>query len=121
MGEDEWAILFSHPRDFTDVCATELGKAAELKDEWDKRNIKVVGLSVDSLDNHNQWIEDIKDICDVEINFPIIADPDRKIALLYGMLEPTEHSETIDSAVTVRSLFIISPDKEVKLIITYPS
>lgn len=113
---DSWAVLFSHPADYTPVCTTELGKTASLKNEFDKRNVKVLALSVDSVESHKGWINDINETQNVEVNFPIIADENRKIADLYGMMHPNA-SETL----TVRSLFIIGPDKKIKLMITYPA
>jgi alkyl hydroperoxide reductase subunit AhpC len=108
--------LFSHPADYTPVCTTELGKTAALTAEFEKRNVKVLALSVDSLDRHTGWINDINETQHTEVNFPIIADEDKSIALTYGMIHPNA-SETA----TVRSLFIIGPDKKVKLQITYPA
>ena len=113
---DSWAVLFSHPADYTPVCTTELGKTASLKNEFDKRNVKVLALSVDSVESHKGWINDINETQSVEVNFPIIADENREIADLYGMMHPNA-SETL----TVRSLFIIGPDKKIKLMITYPA
>ena len=111
-----WAVLFSHPKDFTPVCTTELGAVARLKPEFDKRNTKVMGLSVDPLDDHNRWSGDIKDVTGSALNFPLIADPDKKIANLYDMIHPNA-SDTL----TVRSVFIIGPDNKVKLTLTYPA
>jgi len=113
---DSWAVLFSHPADYTPVCTTELGKTASLKNEFDKRNVKVIALSVDSVESHKGWINDINETQNVEVNFPIIADENREIAEMYGMMHPNA-SETF----TVRSLFIIGPDKKIKLMITYPA
>jgi alkyl hydroperoxide reductase subunit AhpC len=113
---DSWAVLFSHPADYTPVCTTELGRTASLNDEFQKRNVKVLALSVDPLDKHHGWIQDINETQGVEVNFPIIADEDRTVSGLYDMIHPNA-SETF----TVRSLFIISPDKKVKLIISYPA
>ncbi len=113
---DSWGILFSHPADYTPVCTTELGKTAKLKDEFTARNVKVAALSVDPLDSHKGWIADINETQQTEVNFPIIADEGRKVAELYDMIHPNA-----DSKLTVRSLFIIDPDKKVKLIITYPA
>src|SRR3990170_1266742 len=113
---DSWAVLFSHPKDFTPVCTTELGVVARLKPEFDKRNVKVIGLSVDSLDDHKAWSKDIAETQGMKLNFPLIADPDRKISMLYGMIHP-KASETL----TVRSVFIIGPDKRIKLTLTYPA
>ena len=111
-----WGVLFSHPKDFTPVCTTELGTVAKLKEEFDRRNVKVVAVSVDPLDSHERWIADIEDTQSTTMNFPIIADPDRKVADLYGMIHPNA-SDTM----TVRSVFVIGPDKKVKLTITYPA
>lgn len=113
---DSWGVLFSHPADYTPVCTTELGKTAKLKEEFAKRNVKVLAVSVDPLDKHLGWIKDINETQHTEVNFPIIADEDRTVANLYDMIHPNA-SETF----TVRSLFIIGPDKKVKLIITYPA
>jgi len=113
---DSWGVLFSHPGDYTPVCTTELGRTAALKDEFTKRNVKVLALSVDSLDSHTGWINDINETQGVEVNFPIIADEDRKISEAYDMIHPNASVNA-----TVRSLFIIGPDKAVKLIITYPA
>ncbi|MBL7817577.1 MAG: peroxiredoxin [Saprospiraceae bacterium] len=110
-----WGVLFSHPADFTPVCTTELGKTALLKGEFEKRNCKVIAISVDDVDSHNKWVPDIEEVNGVTMNFPIIADPDRKVAELYDMIHP-EQSEKA----TVRSVFIIGPDKKVKLTLTYP-
>jgi len=112
---DGWAILFSHPKDFTPVCTTELGLVAKLKDDFAARNTKVVGLSVDSVDSHDVWMGDIEETQGVRVNFPIIADLDRAVASLYDMVHPNE-----DTLATVRSVFVIGPDKRVKLILTYP-
>ena len=114
--QGKWAVLFSHPRDFTPVCTTELGAVAKLKSEFDKRNTKVIGLSVDPLDSHQKWSQDIKDVTGAEVNFPMIADPDRSIAGKYDMIHPNAS----DTA-TVRSVFIIGPDNKVKLTLTYPA
>jgi len=111
-----WGVLFSHPADYTPVCTTELGRTAALKDEFTKRNVKVMALSVDTVESHAGWISDINETQGVEVNFPIIADPDRKIAEAYDMIHPNASVNA-----TVRSLFIIAPDKTVKLIITYPA
>jgi alkyl hydroperoxide reductase subunit AhpC len=113
---DSWAVLFSHPRDFTPVCTTELGTVARLKDEFDQRNVKVIALSVDALDDHHAWARDIEETQHVRLNFPIIADADRKVATLYGMIHPNA-----DDTFTVRSVFVIGPDKRVKLMLTYPA
>jgi alkyl hydroperoxide reductase subunit AhpC len=113
---DSWGVLFSHPGDYTPVCTTELGKTASLKPEFDKRNVKVMALSVDSVASHEGWINDINETQGVEVNFPIIADEDKSISESYGMLHPNA-----STTFTVRSLFIIAPDKTVKLIISYPA
>ena len=113
---DSWAVLFSHPADYTPVCTTELGKTASLSEEFAKRNVKTIALSVDPIDKHHGWIQDINETQNVEVNFPIIADENKEIAEAYGMIHPNA-SETF----TVRSLFIIGPDKKVKLIISYPA
>lgn len=111
-----WAILFSHPRDFTPVCTTELGAVAKLKPEFDKRNTKVVGLSVDPIADHHKWVGDIADVTGNALNFPLVADPDRAVATAYDMIHPNA-SETV----TVRSVFVIGPDNKVKLTLTYPA
>jgi thioredoxin-dependent peroxiredoxin len=113
---DSWVVLFSHPADYTPVCTTELGRTASLKDEFEKRNVKVIALSVDPVDKHHGWIQDINETQNVEVNFPLIADEDRKIAESYDMIHPNA-----SLTATVRSLFIIAPDKTIKLIITYPA
>lgn len=113
---NSWAVLFSHPADYTPICTTELGRTAALSDEFAKRGVKVIALSVDPVDKHQGWIQDINETQDVEVNFPIIADESKEIAEAYGMIHPNA-SETL----TVRSLFIIDPDKKVKLIISYPA
>jgi alkyl hydroperoxide reductase subunit AhpC len=113
---DGWGVLFSHPGDYTPVCTTELGRTAALKDEFEKRNVKVAALSVDSVESHYGWIQDINETQGVEVNFPIIADEDRKISEAYDMIHPNA-----SLTATVRSLFIIAPDKTIKLIITYPA
>lgn len=113
---DSWGVLFSHPADFTPVCTTELGLTAKLKDEFAQRNTKVIALSVDPVDSHRRWIGDIEETQDTRINFPIIADADRKVSELYDMIHPNANA-----TLTVRSLFIIDPAKKVRLIITYPA
>jgi alkyl hydroperoxide reductase subunit AhpC len=113
---NSWAVLFSHPKDFTPVCTTELGAVAALKGEFDKRNTKVIGLSVDPLTSHTKWEGDIKDVTGQTVNFPMIADPDKKVSDLYGMIHPNA-SDTM----TVRSVFIVGPDNKVKLTLTYPA
>ena len=114
--EGSWAVLFSHPKDFTPVCTTELGKVSKLKAEFDKRGVKVIGLSVDSLESHTEWIKDINETQNTTVNFPLIADPDRKTAMLYDMLDAGSEGN-----LTARSVFIIGPDKKIKLMITYPA
>jgi len=111
-----WAVLFSHPKDFTPVCTTELGRAAQLKGEVEKRNTKIIGLSVDPVASHHKWEGDIKDVTGHAVNFPMIGDPDRKVALLYDMIHPAASENA-----TVRSVFIIGPDNKVKLTLTYPA
>jgi alkyl hydroperoxide reductase subunit AhpC len=111
-----WAILFSHPKDFTPVCTTELGAAAALKGEFEKRNCKMIGLSVDSVESHRRWEGDIKDVTGNAVNFPMIGDPDKTVANLYDMIHPNA-SDTM----TVRSVFIVGPDNKVKLTLTYPA
>jgi alkyl hydroperoxide reductase subunit AhpC len=112
---DSWAVLFSHPKDFTPVCTTELGYVAKIKPEFDKRNVKVIGLSVNSTDDHERWNQDIAETQGQAPNFPVIGDPDRKVADLYDMIHPNA-SDTV----TVRTVFVIGPDKKIKLTITYP-
>jgi alkyl hydroperoxide reductase subunit AhpC len=112
---DGWGVLFSHPKDFTPVCTTELGEVAKIKGEFDKRNAKVIAISVDALESHRGWVPDINETQGTTVNFPLIADPDRKIADLYGMIHPNAAD-----TVTVRSVFIVGPDKKIKLMITYP-
>jgi thioredoxin-dependent peroxiredoxin len=111
-----WAVLFSHPKDFTPVCTTELGRVAALKPEFDRRSTKIIGLSVDPVDSHRKWEGDIKDVTGQTVNFPMIADPDRRVADLYDMIHPNA-SDTM----TVRSVFVIGPDNKVKLTLTYPA
>lgn len=113
---DSWGILFSHPADFTPVCTTELGTAAKFKEEFDKRNVKMIALSVDPLDSHHEWIKDINETQNTVVNFPIVADEDRKVAELYDMIHPKA-----DEKFTVRSVFIVAPDKTIKLMLTYPA
>jgi alkyl hydroperoxide reductase subunit AhpC len=113
---DSWGVLFSHPADFTPVCTTELGRVAKLKSEFAKRNVKVMAVSVDPLESHRRWIHDINETQACTMNFPIIADPDRKVATAYEMIHPNA-----DSTATVRSVFVIGPDKKIKLTITYPA
>ena len=113
---DSWALLFSHPADFTPVCTTELGKTALLNGEFAKRGVKTIAISVDDLASHNKWIPDIEEVNNVKMNFPIIADPDKKVAELYDMIHPNASEKA-----TVRSVFIIGPDKKIKLTLTYPA
>ena len=113
---NSWGVLFSHPADYTPVCTTELGLTAKLKEEFTKRNVKAIALSVDSVESHKGWINDINETQNTTVNFPIIADPDRKVSQLYDMIHPNA-SETF----TVRSLFVIDPNKKVRLTITYPA
>jgi alkyl hydroperoxide reductase subunit AhpC len=115
-----WGILFSHPRDFTPVCTTELGRVAQLEQEWAARNVKPIALSVDGLDNHDKWIQDINEIQKTEVNYPIIADDDRAVSLAYGMLDQT-HLASTGLPLTVRSVFIIDPDHKIRLTLTYPA
>jgi len=113
---DKWVILFSHPADFTPVCTTELGATSRLQPEFSKRNVKTIAISVDSLDSHNKWIPDIEETQNTKMNFPIIADPEKKVSLLYDMIHPNASLTH-----TVRSVFIIGPDKKIKLMLTYPA
>ncbi len=113
---DSWGILFSHPADYTPVCTTELGAAAKYKDEFEKRNVKVMALSVDGVESHKDWIKDINETQHTTVNFPIIADEDRKVSDLYDMIHPNA-----DDTLTVRSVYVIAPDKTIKLTITYPA
>lgn len=113
---DSWGLLFSHPADFTPVCTTELGKTALLKGEFEKRGVKILAVSVDDLDSHNRWIPDIEEVNNVQLNFPIIADEGRKVAELYDMIHPNASEKA-----TVRSVFVIGPDKKIKLTLTYPA
>lgn len=113
---DSWGVLFSHPADYTPVCTTELGRTAQLQEEFRKRNVKVLAVSVDPLDKHHEWVKDINETQQCSVDFPIIADEDRHVASLYDMIHPNA-SETF----TVRSLFVIGPDKKIKLTITYPA
>ncbi len=113
---DSWGVLFSHPADYTPVCTTELGTVAKYTEEFNKRNVKVAALSVDGLDSHHGWIKDINETQDTTVNFPIIADEDRKVSELYDMIHPNA-----DSKLTVRSVFVIGADKKIKLTITYPA
>ncbi len=113
---NQWGVLFSHPADYTPVCTTELGTVAKLKAEFDKRNVKVIALSEDNMESHMGWIKDINETQNTTMNFPIIADEDKKVAVLYGMIHPNA-----DDKMTVRSVFVIDPFKKVKLMITYPA
>ncbi len=113
---DSWCILFSHPKDFTPVCTTELGYMAKIKPEFDQRNVKVLGVSVDSVEDHEGWAADIEETQGASLNFPLIADPERKVATLYDMIHPNA-----DDTFTVRSVFVIDPAKKVRLTITYPA
>ncbi len=121
---DSWGVLFSHPKDFTPVCTTELGALGLMKDEFDKRNVKVIGLSVDGVDDHKKWLEDIKDVSGSKPNYPIIADEDLKVAKLFNMLEgdagTTSMGRTAVDNETVRTIFVIRPDKRIGLYLTYP-
>jgi alkyl hydroperoxide reductase subunit AhpC len=113
---DGWGVLFSHPKDYTPVCTTELGAVAKIKGEFEKRNTKVIAISVDPLDSHHGWIRDINETQNTTMNFPVIADPDRTVAGLYDMIHPNA-----DDTATVRSVFIIGPDRKIKLTLTYPA
>jgi len=112
---DSWGIIYSHPADFTPVCTTELGRTAQLKEEFDKRGVKVIALSVDPVKDHHEWVKDINETQKTTVNFPIIADEDRKVAELYDMIHPNASEKA-----TVRSVFVIGPDKKIKLTLTYP-
>ncbi len=113
---DGWCVLFSHPKDYTPVCTTELGYVAKIHAEFEKRGVKVIGLSVDPLDDHRGWINDINETQNTTVNFPMIADPERQVATLYDMIHPNASDN-----LTVRSVFVIGPDKKVKLTLTYPA
>ena len=113
---DSWGVLFSHPADFTPVCTTELGAVAKLSEEFGNRNVKVTAISVDPIESHMDWISDINETQNTQVNYPMIADPESKVAILYGMIHPNS-----DDKMTVRSVFIIAPDKSIKLMITYPA
>lgn len=113
---DSWVVLFSHPKDYTPVCTTELGRVANLKPEFDKRNVKVIALSVDDVDSHLGWIKDIEETQNTQLNYPILADPDRKVSNLYDMIHPNAND-----TLTVRSVFIIDPQKRLRLTLTYPA
>lgn len=114
--DNQWAVLFSHPKDFTPVCTTELGRVGQLKDAFDARGVKVIGLSVDPVESHRSWINDIEETQSTTIDYPLIADPEGKIAALYDMLDPTS-----EDTMTARNVFVIGPDKKVKLTIVYPA
>jgi thioredoxin-dependent peroxiredoxin len=113
---DSWAVLFSHPADFTPVCTTELGRVAALKPEFDRRDVKVIGLSVDPVESHTGWDKDIEDVTGAKLNFPLIGDADRKVSELYDMIPPSAPDSQ-----TVRSVFVVGPDNKVKLMLTYPA
>ncbi len=113
---DSWGVLFSHPADFTPVCTTELGYTAIVSGEFEKRNVKVIAVSVDDNESHKKWVEDINDTQNTEVNFPILADPDRKVATLYDMIHPNA-----STTATVRSVFVIDPAKKIRMILTYPA
>ncbi|MEO3429804.1 peroxiredoxin [Pelagibius sp. CAU 1746] len=115
-GGNSWVVLFSHPKDFTPVCTTELGEVSKLKAEFDKRNVKVLGLSVDPLSDHKAWVGDIEETQGCALNFPLLADPDRKVSDLYGMIHPNAND-----TLTVRSVFVIDPNKKIRLTLTYPA
>ena len=121
---DSWAVLFSHPKDFTPVCTTELGYMARLKPEFDKRNTKIIGLSVDPVDNHGRWAKDIEETQGTAVNFPMIGDPNLEVAKLYNMLPAeegtTSEGRTAANNATVRTVFVVGPDKKIKLMLTYP-
>ena len=112
---ESWVVLFSHPRDFTPVCTTELGYVAKLRPDFDRRNVKAIGLSIDSVESHSGWLRDIKETQGFEPDFPIIADPQKKVAGLYGMIHPAH-----DEVYTVRTVFVVDPKKKIRLTITYP-
>ena len=122
--EGSWALLVSHPKDFTPVCTTELGSMAILKPEFDKRGVKMIGISVDSMEDHKRWKGDIKDVTGADVNYPMIADTEMKVAKLYGMIHPNVSgnaaSRSAADNATVRNVFVIGPDKKIKLILTYP-
>jgi thioredoxin-dependent peroxiredoxin len=112
---DSWVVLFSHPADYTPVCTTELGEVAKLKPEFDKRNVKVLALSVDGVDDHSGWINDINETQNTTVNYPLLADADKKVSELYGMIHPAANAK-----VTVRTVFVIDPQKKLRLTLTYP-
>jgi len=121
---NSWVVFFSHPKDFTPVCTTELGAVARAKHEFDKRNAKLIGISVDSVEDHQRWKNDIKEVSGAAVNYPMIGDPDLTVAKLYGMIHPNAtgnaKGRTAADNATVRNVFVIGPDKKIKLIITYP-
>jgi len=117
---NSWCIIFSHPRDFTPVCTTELGRVGQLNEEWKKRNVKVCALSVDTVEHHREWIKDIKEIVHCDVNYPILDDHDYKISVLYGMLDRS-HLSTAGMPFTVRNVFVIDPKKVVRLVLSYPA
>lgn len=121
---DSWAVLFSHPKDFTPVCTTELGYMARIQPEFEKRNTKIIGLSIDPIDDHNKWLKDVEEVGGSSVNYPVIADTDLKVAKLYNMFQADEtgtaEGRTAVTNATVRSVFVIGPDKNIKLMITYP-
>lgn len=121
---DGWCVLFSHPKDFTPVCTTELGYMAKLKPEFDKRNVKILGLSIDPVENHQKWLQDIEDTAGVAVSYPLIGDTDLAVAKLYGMLpadtEGTSEGRTPADNATVRNVYVVGPDKAIKLMISYP-
>lgn len=112
---NSWGVLFSHPKDFTPVCTTELGEVARLKPDWDKRNVKAIGLSVDSVESHQRWKQDIEETQGHALNFPLLADADKRVSTLYGMIHPQS-----DPSLTVRAVFVVDPNKKVRLTLTYP-
>jgi thioredoxin-dependent peroxiredoxin len=122
--DGSWAVLVSHPKDFTPVCTTELGSMAKLKHEFDKRGVKLIGISVDSVDDHQRWKNDIKDVTGAQVNYPMIGDSNLTVAKLYGMIHPNASGDakgrTAADNATVRNVYIIGPDKKIKLILTYP-
>ncbi len=120
---DQWAVLFSHPKDFTPVCTTELGYLAKLKPEFDMRNTKVIGLSIDPVEDHNRWVKDIEETQGHAVNYPLIGDPDLTVAKLYDMIHPNASGaapRTAADNATIRAVFVVGPDKKIKLILTYP-
>ena len=121
---DGWAVLFSHPKDFTPVCTTELGYMAKIQPEFEKRNTRIIGLSIDPVDDHKKWLEDVEDVGDIKVNYPVIADTDLNVAKLYNMFPADEsgsaEGRTAMTNATVRSVFVVGPDKNIKLMITYP-